>query len=48
MKAKQVNVLEKLKNPLKLIELSCKGISKSAVDLVAQKVRFSDRKWLVF
>jgi putative toxin-antitoxin system antitoxin component (TIGR02293 family) len=44
MKTKQENVLEKLKNPLELIELSRKGISKSAVDLVASKLGLSDRE----
>ena len=44
MKTKQANVLEKLQNPLELIELSRKGISKSAVDIVAQKIGFSDRE----
>jgi DNA-binding transcriptional regulator YiaG len=44
MKTKEENVLEKLKNPLELIELSHKGISKSAVDLVASKLGLSDRE----
>ena len=48
MKTKQSNVLSRLQNPLELIELSRKGISRSAVDVVAQKIGFSDREWLVF
>lgn len=44
MKTKQPNVLSRLQNPLELIELSRKGISRSAVDLVAQKIGFSDRE----
>ena len=31
------------KNPLDLIELSRKGLSRAAVDLVAQKLSLSDR-----
>lgn len=44
MKTKQSNVLSRLQNPLELIELSRKGISRSAVDVVAQKIGFSDRE----
>jgi putative toxin-antitoxin system antitoxin component (TIGR02293 family) len=44
MKSKHINVLEKLQNPLELIELSRKGISKNAVDVVASKLGLSDRE----
>jgi putative toxin-antitoxin system antitoxin component (TIGR02293 family) len=44
MKMKQEKLLEKLQNPLELIELSRRGISKSAVNLVASKIGLSGRE----
>ncbi len=41
---KQTIVLTRLKNPLDLIEFSRKGLSRAAVDLVAQKIGLSDRE----
>ncbi len=41
---KQPIVLTRLKNPLDLIEFSRKGLSRAAVDLVAQKIGLSDRE----
>lgn len=41
---KQPIVLTRLKNPLDLIEFSRKGLSRAAVDLVAQKLSLSDRE----
>ena len=41
---KQPIVLTRLQNPLDLIEFSRKGLSRAAVDLVAQKIGFSDRE----
>ena len=40
---KQTLVINRLKNPLDLIELSRKGLSRAAVDLVARKLSLSDR-----
>ena len=40
---KQTLVVNRLKNPLDLIELSRKGLSRAAVDLVAKKLSLSDR-----
>jgi putative toxin-antitoxin system antitoxin component (TIGR02293 family) len=40
---KQTLVVNRLKNPLDLIELSRKGLSRAAVDLVAKKLSISDR-----
>lgn len=41
---KQPIVLTRFKNPLDLIELARKGLSRAAVDLVAQKISLSDRE----
>ena len=41
---KQPSVLTRLQNPLDLIEFSRKGLSRAAVDLVAQKIGLSDRE----
>ena len=41
---KQPIVLTRLQNPLDLIEFSRKGLSRAAVDLVAQKIGLSDRE----
>ena len=41
---KQTLVVNRLKNPLDLIELSRKGLSRAAVDLVAHKIGLSDRE----
>ena len=41
---KQPIVSIRLQNPLDLIEFSRKGLSRAAVDLVAQKIGFSDRE----
>ncbi len=41
---KQTLVLNRLQNPLDLIELSRKGLSRAAVDLVAKRVGLSDRE----
>ncbi|MES2517547.1 MAG: antitoxin Xre-like helix-turn-helix domain-containing protein [Bacteroidota bacterium] len=41
---KQPLVLTRLKNPLDLIELSRKGLSRAAVDLIAKKISLSDRE----
>ncbi|PWK27120.1 putative toxin-antitoxin system antitoxin component (TIGR02293 family) [Arcicella aurantiaca] len=41
---KQPIVLTRLQNPLDLIELSRKGLSRAAVDLVAKKLSLSDRE----
>jgi putative toxin-antitoxin system antitoxin component (TIGR02293 family) len=41
---KQPIVLTRLQNPLDLIELSRKGLSRAAVDLVAKKLSLTDRE----
>ena len=41
---KQPIILTRLQNPLDLIEFSRKGLSRAAVDLVAQKIGLSDRE----
>ena len=41
---KQTPVLTRLQNPLDLIELSRKGLSRAAVDLVAKRIGLSDRE----
>ena len=41
---KQPTVLTRLQNPLDLIEFSRKGLSRAAVDLVAQKISLTDRE----
>ena len=41
---KQPIALTRLQNPLDLIEFSRKGLSRAAVDLVAQKIGLSDRE----
>ena len=41
---KQLIILTRLQNPLDLIEFSRKGLSRAAVDLVAQKLSLSDRE----
>jgi putative toxin-antitoxin system antitoxin component (TIGR02293 family) len=41
---KQTLVLTRLQNPLDLIELSRKGLSRAAVDLVAKKIGLTDRE----
>jgi putative toxin-antitoxin system antitoxin component (TIGR02293 family) len=41
---KQPIVLTRLKNPMDLIELSRKGLSRAAVDLVAKKLSLTDRE----
>ena len=41
---KQPIVLTRLQNPLDLIELSRKGLSRAAVDLVANKLSLTDRE----
>ena len=41
---KQTLVLNRLQNPLELIELSRKGLSRAAVDLVAKRIGLSDRE----
>lgn len=40
---KQILAINSLKNPLVLIELSRKGLSRAAADLVAKKLSLSDR-----
>jgi putative toxin-antitoxin system antitoxin component (TIGR02293 family) len=41
---KQTLVLTRLQNPLDLIELSRKGLSRAAVDLVAKRIGLTDRE----
>ncbi len=41
---KQTLVLNRLQNPLDLIELSRKGLSRAAVDLVAKRIGLTDRE----
>jgi putative toxin-antitoxin system antitoxin component (TIGR02293 family) len=41
---KQALVLTRLQNPLDLIELSRKGLSRAAVDLVAKRIGLTDRE----
>jgi putative toxin-antitoxin system antitoxin component (TIGR02293 family) len=41
---KQTLVLTRLQNPLDLIELSRKGLSRAAVDLVAKRIGLNDRE----
>jgi putative toxin-antitoxin system antitoxin component (TIGR02293 family) len=41
---KQTLLLNRLQNPLDLIELSRKGLSRAAVDLVAKRVGLTDRE----